>query len=104
MRIFNKYAMVKKYTEANWALQNDGDAGQLGVEDEEYAVANPWYDIQSRKNASDERAVQLCGLEAVLPFISKALDRIVVEAHAEMTGGHCMTWHGALANWKYYAA
>ena len=93
--------MAKRFAKKNWLVPCE--VGQMTVADGEYAVADPWIDIGEHAELTDEQAVGLWGLEVLVPYIRKTIDRTVEIAHMEDTGGHIMVWFGKLANGKYYA-
>lgn len=64
---------IKEFAEENWCKEDESD--KIFAEDEEFAVENPWMDHSGRFHLSDEKAVKEWGLDVVLDFCLKAMEK-----------------------------
>jgi len=64
---------IKEFAEENWSLPENE---QFYVDDEEFAVSNPWIDHTGRFPLDDAGAVKEWGLDVVTEFCEKAKEKI----------------------------
>ena len=65
---------IKKFAEENWSKEDESD--KVFADDEEFAVANPWMDHSGRFQLNDVKAVKEWGLDVVLDFCLKAIEKM----------------------------
>lgn len=65
-----KLKAIKEFAEENFCRE---DGRQFYVDDEEFALVNPWIDHSGRFELTDEEAVREWGLDEVLEFCIGAL-------------------------------
>lgn len=68
-----KLEKIKEFAYENW---NKEEKDQFFVDDEEFALVNPWMDHSGRFDLTDEEAVAEWGLDEVLEFCIGALEII----------------------------
>ena len=68
---------IKEFAEKNWSKEDEKD--KIYADDEEFAVENPWMDHSGRFQLSDDKAVKEWGLDVVLYFCLKAIEKIKAE-------------------------
>ena len=65
---------IKKFAEENWSKEDESD--KVFADDEEFAVAKPWMDHSGRFQLNDVKAVKEWGLDVVLDFCLKAIEKM----------------------------
>lgn len=61
----DKLNAIKKFADENWCKPYEE---QFYIDDEEFALANPWIDHSGRFSLTDEEAVREWGLDEVLDY------------------------------------
>ena len=76
--------MIKSFAEENFCKS---EKEQLYVDDEEFAVTNPWIDRSGRFELDDVGAVKEWGLDVVVSFCEKAKLRVLMNELEQITKG-----------------
>ena len=67
---------IKKFAVDNWCSEDE--LNQVYSTDGEVAVTNPWIDHSGRFSLTDTEAVDEWGLDVVIDFCEKAIERMKI--------------------------